>query len=99
MERNIVSGIVQTIKRVDHSLSFVTLTPIYDEGWVEKTVPIYMEIGQEYIRRPVDIITERTGFLGRRFKQTIEASETSISIEMNFSLVERINDSYRRLER
>ena len=44
MERRVVSGIVQRIEKIDKHLSFVTLSPIADEGWVETRVPVYFEL-------------------------------------------------------
>ena len=51
------------------------------------------------IDRLVDTITERRGFLGRTFKQTVEASNISNSTEMPYSLVKRINSTYRTSEK
>ena len=90
---------MQRIEKIDKHLSFVTLSPFAGEGWVETRVPVYFEIGQEYIGKPVDVITERKGFLGRRFEQTVEASNISNSTVMDYSLIRKINDAYRQLDR
>ena len=98
MERTVVSGIVKKVEGIDRHLSFVTLTPIANEGWSETRVPLYMEVGREYEGKVVDVITERSGFLGRNFEQTLEGANMSSSTKMPYSLVKQINDAYRRLE-
>ena len=72
--REVVRGIVRNVEPVSRELSFVTLGSI-DEAWTETRVPFYDgEISNDYLGRVVDIIEERFGFLGGRFKQTMSAS-------------------------
>ena len=98
MNRTVVGGIVRQVERIDKHLSFVTLTPISDEGWSETRVPVYMEVRKEYVGKVVDVITERSDLFGRNFRQTLEGADMSISTEMPYFLVKKINDTYRRLE-
>jgi len=94
MARDITRGIVKQIEPLHRFFSFVTLAPI-EATWAESRVPVYMSLGPEYIGKPVDIITERRGFLGSTFKQTVEAADISDSTEMRYSLVKTINRAYR----
>ena len=98
MKRTVVSGIVKQVESIDKHLSFVTLTPIANDGWSETRVPLYMDVRRGFEGRVVDVITERSGFLGRNFKQILEGANMSSSIEMPYSFVKQINDAYRRLE-
>lgn len=91
MKKTVVSGVVKRVEIVDRNLSFVTLIPMADEGYVETTIPVYMELDNSYQERDVDIINIRSGFLGRHFKQKIETADSSHSIEMPYSLVKSIN--------
>ena len=95
--REVISGIVSNIEKVNRGLSFVTLEPLDETG--EWEIPIYMTIDNKnnYIRKPVDIVTERSGFLGRHFKQTISSSNSSFGVEMPYSLVKQIRDHHRRI--
>jgi hypothetical protein len=100
MRRDVVSGLVTLIENVDDHLSFVTLTPVRDEGsgdegWFEKRVPLYMPIERAYLDKFVSITSVRSGFLGKDFKQTIEGTNMLSSMTMPYSLVRDINDAYR----
>jgi len=97
MEKTVVSGIVKLVKKINKRLSFVTLTPIFNEGWSETKIPFYLGIEKDYEGKVVEIITERNGFFGRNFKQTLKGVGMSSSIEMPYSFVKKINDAYKRL--
>lgn len=100
MKRTVVNGIVKKVEVMSGYLSFVTLTPIPMAGEVDREtrVPVYMQLDQGFVGKPADIITVRSGFFGQHFKQTVEAADRSHRAEMPYSLVKRINDSYRRAE-
>ena len=84
-KKNVLSGIVKEVIQVDENLTFITLSQLVNEAVIEIKVPVYMQLGQEYTGRPVDIILEREGFLGGTVKQTIEASNISNSVRLAYS--------------
>ena len=93
----VISGLVRKIEQINHSLSFATIVPVTNEEWEETRTPVYMKVGKEYEGKVVEVVTERTGFLGRNFKQTISRSDSGIKsiVEMSYSMVEQINAHYR----
>ena len=98
MERTIVSGIVKKVEVIGRNLSFVTVLPISNEGYVETRIPVYMTLDQGFVGKLTDIVTTRKGLFGKRFKQTIETADRSNSTEMPYSMVKNINNSYRGRE-
>jgi hypothetical protein len=98
MEREIVRGIVRKIENINKYLSFITIRTIEDESYKEIRVPFYMQVGEKYQGRVVDIITERKGLFKRKIKQTIHGADISSTIERPSYVVKCISDSYKKLE-
>lgn len=96
--REITTGFVEEIENVSKSLSFITLSPVADEGWNRKRVPVYMELKHTAVNQVVSIISWREGLFFGRFKQSVERANGSESTEMPYSLVREINEAYRQLE-
>lgn len=93
--KDLYRGIVVGIESFHDKLTFITLEPI-DESYVDMKIPLYMKLNPLYLGKPVDVVTERSGVFGGRFKQTIQASSLSNSVEMPYSLVKEINQNIRR---
>lgn len=98
MDKEIVIGVVENVENISKILSFVTLSPIANEGWSEMRVPFYMELGSEYKGEVVNIITERSGLFGKDLVQKIEASNIESIVQIPYSLVRKINSEYEKLE-
>jgi hypothetical protein len=83
--RDVFSGIAKDVNPINENLTVITLSQLVNGAVIELGVPVYMQLGQEYVGRPVDIITERVGFLGGTVKQTVEASNSSNSVRLAYS--------------
>ncbi len=98
MKKIVVSGLVKKVENIHDHLSFITLTPIVDAGWTETRIPVYTEVGQEYVGMPVNITTMRKGWLFKIIEQTVETFKSATSVEIPQSLAERIIDAYAQSE-
>ena len=99
MGKDIECGYIEDIQRYTKDICFAVITPM-DSPAEFKRIPVYVELGEEYKGKVVDIITERSGFCGKHFKQTVKMADPplSSSTEMPYWLVKRINSEYRNLE-
>ncbi len=96
MRKNVESGIVAKVDQVSPNLTFLTLRPIADEGWISLTLPIYMSIPASNVEnRAVDIITVNKGFLGRTLSQEVLGSNFSYSVEISQSRIDSIIAQYK----
>lgn len=98
MNRNITvaSGLVTRVIALSRNVSSVTVFPVFDVGYTEISVPVYVPSSQEYLGKYVDIINSREGFRGRQFKQTVKSSDGESIIEIPYSVVLQINLDYNR---
>jgi len=89
MKKETINGFVSKIEVKDYNhLSIITLDSI-DKS--QTVIPVYMNVGKEYVGRFVDITTERKGIFSKEFRQSIKASNMGHAIEMPYDFVRKIN--------
>jgi len=96
-DRTVDSGIVERIEKVEKYLTFVTLRPLDSDGI--KKIPLYFEIDPlDFRGRNVDIVSQRTGWLGLDFDQDIVSANMSDGVRMPYSMVKQSRKAYAQRE-
>jgi len=86
-----ISGLVKEIENVNSHFSLITLlTP--EKKYEEETIPVYMNVNEEYLGKWIDVTSYRYGFLFRKFQQRIDGLfQKNVGEELNYSLKGMIN--------
>lgn len=94
MMREIFSGIVENVHR-NEKYSDVTLSSFDYSPWKVRDFRIYRKIPEGYIGKPVDIIIERGGLFGGKFRQEISSSRLKHFVEIPYNLARKIDIELR----
>lgn len=95
-----VKGVVKNLESINGLLTFVTINPI-NPNIDEMKVPVYMDLGQEYNGKLVDIITERKGHWKGNIRQTIESESAGLHKErvLSCSTARELMNNYNHKKR